>query len=210
MLTFLVLGAGIGFVAGVSPGPVLTLVVSETFRGGWPRGAAVAAGPLVADGPIIALAFLLLAQLPSSFLPAVSVIGGVFLLYLSATTLLASYRARPPAAPASPSAHAVRGGLLTGLLARGLSPHPYLFWFLVGAPLLLEASRRGWWLALAFLLGYYSTIVGSNVALALALHRWVRLLSDHLYRGLLLLSGAILAAYGLALLGRGANELTGD
>ena len=56
MLTFFVLGAGIGLVAGVSPGPVLTLVVAETLKGGWLRGAAVAAGPLLADGPIILLA----------------------------------------------------------------------------------------------------------------------------------------------------------
>ncbi|MBV9174738.1 MAG: hypothetical protein JOZ81_32145 [Chloroflexi bacterium] len=39
MLTFLVLGAGIGFVAGISPGPVLTLVATETLKSGWLRGA---------------------------------------------------------------------------------------------------------------------------------------------------------------------------
>src|SRR5438128_1497212 len=33
-MTFLALGAAIGFVAGVSPGPVLTLVVSETLKAG--------------------------------------------------------------------------------------------------------------------------------------------------------------------------------
>ncbi len=42
MLTCLVLGAGIGFVSGVSPGPVTTLVVTETLRGGWLRGAIAA------------------------------------------------------------------------------------------------------------------------------------------------------------------------
>jgi threonine/homoserine/homoserine lactone efflux protein len=56
MLTFLALGAGIGFMAGVSPGPVLTLVVTETLKRGWPRGAAVAAGPLLADCPIVLIA----------------------------------------------------------------------------------------------------------------------------------------------------------
>src|SRR5262245_34153228 len=42
VLTFLLLGAGIGFVAGVSPGPGLALVVTETLKSGWLRGAAVA------------------------------------------------------------------------------------------------------------------------------------------------------------------------
>ena len=77
MLTFFVLGAGIGLVAGVSPGPVLTLVVAETLKGGWLRGAAVAAGPLLADGPIILLAVGVLAQLPPGLVPAISVIGAI-------------------------------------------------------------------------------------------------------------------------------------
>jgi threonine/homoserine/homoserine lactone efflux protein len=71
VLTFLVLGAGIGLAAGLSPGPVLTTVVLETFRGGWARGAAVAAGPVL------------------------SLAGGAFFLYLAATALLESRRPRP-------------------------------------------------------------------------------------------------------------------
>jgi threonine/homoserine/homoserine lactone efflux protein len=169
---------------------VLTLVVLETFRGGWVRGAAVAAGPLLADGPIILLAVLLLAQLPEGFLPAVSVVGGVFLLYLGATTLLA---ARKPMRTSS------TGGLLKGLLARALSPHPYLFWFLVGGPLLVQAGTAGGW----FLLGYYTTIVGSNVVLAMALHHWRGMLPR---RALLLVTGALLIAYGAVLLQRGLSQ----
>jgi threonine/homoserine/homoserine lactone efflux protein len=199
MLGFLVLGAGIGFVAGVSPGPVLTLVVAETFRGGWLRGAAVAAGPLLADGPVVVLAVLVLAQLPPHFLRAISLVGGAFLLYLGVTTFLNSRRARLDARERLPA----RGGLLKGLLARLLSPNPYLFWFLVGGPLLLQAGQEHWLAVPAFLVGYYSTIVGSNVALALALHRWVGLFSERVYRGVLLVGSAILGLYGLGLLGRG-------
>jgi threonine/homoserine/homoserine lactone efflux protein len=199
MLSFLVLGAGIGFVAGVSPGPVLTLVVAETFRGGWLRGAAVAAGPLLADGPVVVLAVLVLAQLPPDFLRAISIVGGAFLLYLGVTTFLNSRRARLDARERLPA----RGGLLKGLLARLLSPNPYLFWFLVGGPLLLQAGQEHWLAVPAFLVGYYSTIVGSNVALALALHRWVGLFSERVYRGVLLVGSAILGVYGLDLLGRG-------
>jgi threonine/homoserine/homoserine lactone efflux protein len=69
MLTFLLLGAGIGFVAGVSPGPVLTLVVTETLKSGWLRGAAVAAGPLPADGPIVLIAVTVFSELPPAVVP---------------------------------------------------------------------------------------------------------------------------------------------
>jgi threonine/homoserine/homoserine lactone efflux protein len=199
MLSFLMLGAGIGFVAGVSPGPVLTLMVAETLRGGWLRGAAVAAGPLLADGPIIVLALLVLGQLPRAWVQVVSIAGGAFLLYLAATFFLNSGRARLTRGERL----AARGGLLKGVLARALSPNPYLFWFLVGAPLLLEAVQRHWLAAPSFLIGYYSTIVGSNVILALALQRWIGLFSDRVYRRVLLFGSAILGLYGLGLAGRG-------
>src|SRR5262245_46021732 len=113
MLTFLILGAGIGFVSGVSPGPVLTLVVTETLKGGWLRGAAVAAGPLLADGPIILVAVALVDRLPADVVPAISVVGGVFLLYLAVTTAFGARRAALPDAQRT----SARGGLLTGLLA---------------------------------------------------------------------------------------------
>jgi threonine/homoserine/homoserine lactone efflux protein len=203
VLTFFLLAAGIGLAAGLSPGPVLTTVLLETFRGGWARGAAVAAGPLLADGPIVAAAVLFLTQLPPSAAPLLSLAGGAFFLYLAATALLESRRPRVPEVGRA----GVRQGLLTGLLARGLSPHPYLFWLLVGGPLLLRASVSGPSSAGAFLVGYYLAIVGSNVALALALHRWVGRVSAGVQAGLLVASGALLAVYGLALVGRGAGEL---
>lgn len=201
MLTFLVLGAGIGFVSGVSPGPVLTLVVTETLKGGWLRGAAVAAGPLLADGPIILVAVAIMNQLPPAFEPAMSLIGGVFLLYLAVT---AAMNARQAALPSDQRLSA-RGGLITGLLARALGPHPYLFWFLVGGPTLIQAKQLGWWAIVAFLVGYYITIVGSNVGLALALHRWIGLLSLRVYRAILLLASLILAAYSIVLVGRAVD-----
>lgn len=200
-MTLLLLGAAIGFVAGVSPGPVLTLVVTETMKGGWLRGEAVAAGPLLADGPIIVVAVLIAHELPAGFVPSISFVGGVFLLYLAITIALNARRAELP----TDRSASARGGFATGLLARALSPHPYLFWFLVGGPTLLQAGPQA---GVAFLVGYYATIVGSNVGLALALHRWIGLVSQRLYRALLLAAGLILAAYGVLLVGRAMDSAT--
>jgi threonine/homoserine/homoserine lactone efflux protein len=125
-------------------------------------------------------------------------VGGVFLLYLAVTTAVGARRASLPNAQGV----SARGGLLTGLLARALGPHLYLFWFLVGGPALVQAGEQGWQSVAAFLFGYYATIVGSNVGLALALHRWMTLFSRRVYRGILFAASLILAAYGLLLLGR--------
>ena len=201
-LSFLLLGGGIGLAAGISPGPVLTLVLSETLRHGWLRGAAVAAGPLLADGPIILIALIFLRQLPNDAVRAVSLAGGVFLLCLAAATAQQSHSPRSLRGQST----STRGGLLRGLLARALSPHPYLFWFLVGAPLLLEAAHSSPLAAAGYLLGYYSTIVGSNVIIALALHPWAGRLSERTQQALLLVSAAALASFGLLLLARAAGR----
>jgi threonine/homoserine/homoserine lactone efflux protein len=197
-LLLLALGASIGLVARISPGPVLTLVLAETLRGGWPRGAAIAAGPLLAAGPIILLAMLLVDRLPPNVEPAMSALGGLFLLYLALTTLLASRHDLPRAARLL----SVKTGLGRGILARALSPNPYLFWFFIGAPILVQADRLT---RAAFLLGYYVTIVGTNVVLAVAIHRWLNLFSPRVCRALLALGALVLAAYGVLFLNRAAH-----
>lgn len=197
LLEPLLLGAGIGLAAGLSPGPVLTLVVAETARGGWRRGSAVAAGPLLADGPIIALALLVATSLPGEAVRLISLVGAAFLFYLAGATALRVFRPHR----SGERQLSARGGLLKGLLARGLGPHPYLFWFLVGTPLLAQAAGEFFLTGVAaFLFGYYSTLVGSNVVLAMALHRWARDLPERLYRLLLATSALLLAAFGVMLL----------
>ncbi|MBV9174737.1 MAG: hypothetical protein JOZ81_32140 [Chloroflexi bacterium] len=73
---------------------------------------------------------------------------------------------------------------------------------MLGGPTTTQARVVGWPAVAAFLLGYYATIVGSNVGLALALHRWIGLLSQRIYRGILLGASALLAVYGFVLIGR--------
>jgi threonine/homoserine/homoserine lactone efflux protein len=186
---YLGLGAGIGLAAGLSPGPILTLVVAETLRVGWLRGAAIGAGPLLADGPIILAALLTLSRLPDGFDRWLALAGSLFLLLMAAQQLRRLTLPRPAAA--APAA----GGFLTGLLARALTPHAYLFWFLVGGPLLAEASEISGLAPPAFLFGYYLTIVGSNLVLAVALARYARGIPERGYRALLLVSAGVLVAY---------------
>ena len=66
-------------------------------------------------------------------------------------------------------------------------------------------GQLGWQAGAAFLVGYYLTVVGSNIGVALALHRWIGVLSEHVYRGVLLLASLILAAYGVVMLGRAVD-----
>ncbi|MCX9013779.1 MAG: hypothetical protein OIN89_03135 [Candidatus Methanoperedens sp.] len=51
-LTFLVSGMIFGLTSGISPGPLLTLVISETLKNGSSGGMKVAVAPLITDIPI--------------------------------------------------------------------------------------------------------------------------------------------------------------
>jgi len=53
MTNFLTIGIMLGTSAGFAPGPLLTLVISESLQHGVKSGAKVALAPIITDLPII-------------------------------------------------------------------------------------------------------------------------------------------------------------
>jgi len=148
------LGLSLGLAAGLSPGPLLFLVLREAARKGSKAGVLAALAPLLTDAPVVAAAWLLARKLPPEFLRGVGVLGGLWLLYTGARGLFA-----PPKEAEAPAAESLKAGVLANLS----NPHMYLFWFSVGMPLLARLGNA----AALFLLGFYLTLVGSKAALAL-------------------------------------------
>src|SRR5262245_581915 len=83
----LAVGIGLGLSAGITPGPLLGLVINETLRQGWRAGVLVALAPPVADLVVIALSFLVLTYLPTSVFPLLSIAGGLYIFFLGWETL---------------------------------------------------------------------------------------------------------------------------
>ena len=54
------IGIGLGLAAGISPGPLLTLVISTTLERGFRAGTRIAIAPLITDAPIIVVTLLIL------------------------------------------------------------------------------------------------------------------------------------------------------
>lgn len=50
---FIIMGAIFGFIAGISPGPLLTLVITETITHNKSEGIKIAIAPLITDLPIL-------------------------------------------------------------------------------------------------------------------------------------------------------------
>ena len=195
-------GAAFGLAAGLSPGPLLALVVAQTVRHGAREGLKVAAAPLITDAPIVVGSVLVLSRISSdALLGIVALVGGVFVAYLAVESLRTTHL------EASGGGAAPRSWR-QGAIVNALSPHPYLFWITVGAPILVAASSGGLAGPVAFLLGFYLCLVGSKVGVALAVGASRGALTGGAYpwimRGLgtvLLVFAVLLVREGLLLLG---------
>ena len=159
-------GVVCGLRGGLSPGPLLTLVVTETLRHGPKEGVKVSVAPLLTDPPIILGTLFALSRL-SDILPAlgaISLLGAVFLAYLGYESLsfkgvdIDSARVKP---------QSIRKGVAVNFL----NPNPYVFWFSIGAPMLLKALNGGAALALLFIACFYAVLVGSKILVAVVVGR---------------------------------------
>jgi threonine/homoserine/homoserine lactone efflux protein len=201
-MDFLAIGAALGLSAGLTPGPLLTLVISETLRHGVKSGVKVAFSPAVTDLPIILFSFFILTRLSNfhGVLGLVSLAGGFFLLFMGYDTMRSvKVELRSPAKkPRS---------LTKGVLVNTLSPYPYLFWFSVGAPTMVKAAKTSGGAPVAFLCGFYGLLVGSKVLLAVLVGNSASFLGGRTYKYTLRLLGLAICALALVLFGDGMKLL---
>ncbi len=200
----LLLGLGIGFGAGVSPGPLLALVCSATLERGLGAGLRVSAAPLLSDAPVIVLSLWALSRTPTWLFHAIGIGGGLFVIYLGLDTLSRSRNAE-----LRPEAGGRGEDLLRGALINLLSPHPWLFWASVGGPLALRFHRQGLGRVLLFGLGFYLTLVGSKVMVAWGIDRGRGRLDQARFRLLLAGCGWLLLGLGGLLIWQGVVGIRG-
>ncbi|HET8772869.1 MAG TPA: LysE family transporter [Thermoanaerobaculia bacterium] len=155
-----------GLTGGLAPGPLMTLVLTQTLRHGAREGMKTSLAPLITDGPIIVLLLLFLDRIAAirPLLGGIAIAGVAFLLYLARE----SWSAPPPSAAET---EAAPRSLLRGALVNFLNPSPYLFWLTVGTPMLLKAWRHSALAAALFIVVFFVSLVGSKMALALLLAR---------------------------------------
>lgn len=198
MLAYLALGFSMGFSAGLSPGPLLTLVITASLRSGFGGGLRVALAPFVTDLPIILLSVLLSNSLPVDALRWVGTVGGLVVVWLGIEALRAS---RHAVLPDQEGVHvAAQRELWRGALVNALNPHPYLFWMTIGGPALVNSWRISPWHTLAFIGTFYGLLIGSKIGVAWLVSRQASSLSLAWYRRILAGCGLLLFAMAALLL----------
>ena len=191
-LAYLLPGLAFGLSAGISPGPLLTLVMTQTLKHGVREGVKVSLAPLLTDLPIIIVALFILDRLTSldPVLGTISLFGAGYLLYLGYESLM--FKGDMPSDQAE-APHSIR----KGIVANFLNPSPYMFWFSIGGPLMLKAFNLGLIAAVLFIVPFYCLLVGAKCMVAIVAGRSRHFLRSRTYiytvRGL----GLVLCLFGL-------------
>jgi threonine/homoserine/homoserine lactone efflux protein len=197
-MSYLMLGLTLGLAAGVSPGPLLTLVITASIQRGLAGGLRVALAPLITDLPIILLAVFVLNQMPDWVLRAITVAGGLVVIYIGIEILRSTRTATLTDSPSQPGL--ANSDLWRGALVNALNPHPYLFWATVGGPTLIASWQESNIYPLAFLGSFYALLVGSKIGIAWLVARQAGALSLVGYRRVLMVCGVAMLGLGLSLL----------
>jgi len=195
LYTALLVGGMFGLSAGFSPGPLMTLVITQTLQHNTREGLLVAAAPILTDAPIILISFLVLNGLSTlePVLGLIASVGGCYVLYLSYETIITR--------PVKVETSLIQPrSLRKGVLVNALNPHPYLFWATVGVPFILKAHQNNSIAPWAFIVSFYCFLVGSKVFTALIVGRFKTFLEGKIYRYLMRALGVILFGFAVLLL----------
>jgi threonine/homoserine/homoserine lactone efflux protein len=178
-----------GLAAGLKPGPLGIVVIQQTLSPGLPSGVRASLAPLVTDGPIIIAALWFLSQFKSInlFAAALSLLGGLYLLWL----LQKMFRVRNISISSKLGSDA---SLSTAVKVNLLNPGPYLFWFTVGGSYIVRGTTTE---SIVFVATAIGTLIASKIAVALLAARFLPSLESRGYLATMKALAVLLAVFGL-------------
>tara|TARA_B110000438_G_scaffold139974_1_gene135199 strand:- start:333 stop:971 length:639 start_codon:yes stop_codon:yes gene_type:complete len=167
METDLVLGlaiAGImlGVVEGIKPGPLLTTVIKETLTNGFKGGIRAASAPFFTDGPLILVSIFMagwIANQPLVFC-GIAALGALFL------TRMGMECFNPEIPDIDPTDVDLTQSLKKGILTNLLNPNAYIFWLLIGGPLMATAADSEPIAPFAYAISFLVSIVLVKITIA--------------------------------------------
>jgi len=184
-------GAILGVVEGVKPGPLLTMVIRETLSGGLRAGVRTAAAPIFTDGPLVIVSLLAAGWISTqpTILIAISILGAGYLLKMG----LECFTIEPP--PSDLAGIDVSDSFKRGIMTNLLNPNVYIFWFLIGGPLMASVADEEPLAPVAYALTFLVSIIMVKSLIALAFDRTRGNLSHSTYKAVLSLCGLAMIVF---------------
>ncbi|MGZ7048302.1 MAG: LysE family transporter, partial [Methanobacterium sp.] len=157
---------------------------------------------IFSDIPIIIICLLFLSLISgyTSILGIISIIGGLYLLYLAYESfktkgLTGNIELEKPKS------------LQKGVTLNLLNPAPYLFWITIGGPIIIPAYYQSALSPLIFIIGFYTLLIGSKIALAYATAKSHHFIAGKTYIYIMRILGAVLVIFAIYFLMQGIQLL---
>lgn len=191
-ISFLVSGIIFGLSGGLTPGPLLTLVIAESIRHGKGAGIKISISPLITDSPIVLLAVFIISNISNiSFLIGIIyLLGCCFLVYLGFESILFK-------GSNGKSKFKIPNSWLKGIVANFLNPSPYIFWLTIGAPIIVRARAENVLSVFLFIFSMYLFLVGSKIVLVLIISKSRIFLKSSIYINAIRFLGVVLILFAL-------------
>lgn len=191
-LHFLTIACFLGLSAGISPGPLLTLVITQTIKHNKTEGIKVALSPLITDLPILLLTLFVFSKLEQfdTVLGIISFIGGIFVAYLG-------YESFKSKGLSTKVEETKSRSMRKGIIANFLSPHPYLFWATVGMPYAFKAYHINLLSSILFFVFFYVFLIGSKIVVAVLVSHTKRFINQKIYIIVMRILGIILLLFSI-------------
>ena len=191
VLSLATAGLALGIVEGVKPGPLLTMVIRETLSGGLRAGIWTATAPIFTDGPLVIVSLLAASWISTrpTLLIVISIMGAGYLLKMG----LECFTIEPPSPDLAQVdvSDSFKRGVLTNLL----NPNVYIFWFLIGGPLMASVADEEPLAPVAYALTFLVSIIMVKSLIALAFDRTRGNLSHSTYKAVLSLCGLAMIVF---------------
>ncbi len=203
VISHVIVSIGLGFAAGIQPGPFQAFLVSRALQDGWRHALPAAFAPLLSDVLPVTLSLALLTSLPRGLDSILSMVGGAFVLFLA----YGAYRSfRSYSFNSTTLLYSRRRNFFKAVTVNLLNPNPYLFWSLVMGPLVLAAWTESSSAGVAMVGVFYGSIVATSLAIIVGIAGVGRLF-PRINRVLLGLSALVMGVFGVYQLYHGASSL---
>jgi len=191
-IPFIISGIVFGLGGGLTPGPLMTLVITETLKHGTKEGLKVAMAPLITDFPVVLISILLLSKLSeiNIIIGIISLVGAIFLVYLG-------YESFTFKGVEIDEGYFKPQSLKKGIIANIFNPAPILFWISVGAPTVLKGYDVSLMAAIYFIFFMYFFLVGSKLLTAMLIGKSRQFLKSRNYMLIIKILGVVLFVFAL-------------
>ncbi|MDD3245772.1 MAG: LysE family translocator [Methanosarcina sp.] len=202
IIEFLAMGSFLGLAAGMSPGPLLAVTISETLQHGKWEGIKVAISPLITDLPIILAVLFVLSHLTNSdfFIGIIAFFGASYLIYSG----IESLKIKTDSVELNVEK---KDALKKGVIVNFGNPHPYVFWLSIGGPIIYKSFSTHVWATILFIAGFYIFLVGSKVVVALIVEKSKYFINSKYYFSIIRVLGIAQIVFGLTFIKVGLDSL---